>query len=93
MWIFGCSLVKSATRAFSDSYSAPWLAGGGGVYPIHSTRLTTPFGAAALDEPLDPPHAAASRTSAIEAATPSLFIGHLSSRSCLAVRAAPALPR
>src|SRR6266480_609054 len=44
------------------------------------TSLTTPFGAA--EPPVDPDeHAVASMTSVTEAATPSLLIGYLSSRS------------
>src|SRR6266849_9578425 len=58
MWIFGWSLVKSAMMAFSDAYSAPWLAGGGGVKPIHMTRLTVPPGPVEL-APLPPPEQAA----------------------------------
>ena len=41
--MFGCSFMNLVTMAFRAAYSAPWLAGGGGVYPIHITRFTWPF--------------------------------------------------
>src|SRR5215471_11659206 len=77
MWIFGCSWVNLATRAFRDMYSALWLTGGGGVKPIHITRFTWPFGPVA---PVPPPleeHAAASKVAATAMHRPNLFIGHL----------------
>src|SRR5215470_4893549 len=47
MWILGCCLVNSATCFFSVLYSAAG-SGGGGVKPIHITRLTVP------PDPVDP---------------------------------------
>src|SRR5437773_12172124 len=60
--------MKSATMCFSVRYSALWLTGGGGVKPIHITRVSVALA------PVDPvpllEHAAAGSVRAAAAGTP-----------------------
>src|SRR5690349_18358993 len=82
MWMFGCSFMNLVTMSFRATYSAPWLAGGGGVYPIHITRFTWPFDPLPDPEPLLPEeHAAMSRVRMTATDTPKRFIGHLTTGS------------
>src|SRR4051812_18157275 len=52
--MFGFSASKSSTIRLIELYSKDWLAGGGGVYPIHIVSSTGPpeVGATPVELPL-----------------------------------------